>query len=109
MFSLPTLRPYGGHARTWGRTHTVAAITARLADERTAARLNADYHASVARQAAVRAAMDAPTIELPIVIDAEIVDPWQDPAIAIAADPEPTLPLLRAQLFGQVEAMGGAR
>ncbi|MGW6121458.1 hypothetical protein ACWFRF_20620 [Nocardia sp. NPDC055165] len=72
-------------------TLTVDAIRARLADEDGTAEKLAAYPSSVARQTAVVAAMDAPTLTLPIVdvevIDAEIVD-----------DP-PTLPLRRDELL----------
>lgn len=64
----------------------LAAEAAVLADARTTARLLDAYPASVARQAAVLAAMDAPTLTLPIIYDAEIVDPA-------------TMPLRRAELL----------
>ncbi|PKV80854.1 hypothetical protein [Nocardia fluminea] len=78
------------HAARFGSALTVKAIRARLADEEGTAEKLAAYAESVARQAAVTAAMYAPTLTLPIVdvevIDAELVDP-------------DTLPLRRAELF----------
>lgn len=75
------------HSADFGSVLTVDAIRARLADEDGTAEKLAAYPASVARQAAVIAAMDAPTLTLPIVIDAELVDP------------EPTMPMRRAELL----------
>ncbi|MFD3748376.1 hypothetical protein [Nocardia sp. NPDC058633] len=111
------------HARGFAAALTVAAIVARLADETAAARKRIGARASVARQAAVAAAMDAPTLTLPVVVGAVRIA-WQDPATAIrnavivqggkyittppkalpSADPEPTLPMTRAELLALAEA-----
>lgn len=79
------------HALGFGAVRTVAVIKARLADERAAARKHAAYRDSLARQAELTAAMDAPTLTLPV--------PMRSPA-----DPIPTMPITRAELFGVPEA-----
>lgn len=112
------------HAVGFGAVLTVAVIAARLADERAAARKLAAYHGSVARQAAVVAAMEADTLTMPVVVGRDHTA-WKDPAIAIrdavvvcdgaivpgpakaSPDPVPTLPLTRAELLELVEVDGG--
>ena len=80
------------HASDAPAVLTVKAIRARLADEDGTAEKLAAYPASVARQAAVTAAMDAPTLTLPVIYDAEIVDP-------------PTMPLRRAELLAITDGL----
>lgn len=117
-------RSYGRHARHGfaEARPTVADIRARIADEAATAAYLAAYPGSVARQAAVAASMDAPTLTLPVVLDAEIVEDAparRDPAIAISAtvivqageyvhvDPTPTKSFTRAELMAVAEVDGG--
>ncbi|MFD4444873.1 hypothetical protein ACFWPK_34370 [Nocardia sp. NPDC058519] len=87
MRLLPALRrnTFGRHARHDFGTARPSAydLRARVFAERDNAAVDAGFRAAVARQAAVFAATEAPTLTLPVVIDAEIVDDWRDPTIAI--------------------------
>lgn len=92
MFRFRSGAPAGAHSQTWGRSQTVGEIIDRVHGER----LHAAAAETRARQAAIVAAFDAPTLTLPVVLDAEIVE-----------DPMPTLPLMRAELLALPDVDAG--
>lgn len=108
-----SFRTVGRHARWVGvdSRPSVTEIAARLVDEKATADHHAAYRQAVARQAAVLAAMDAPTDTLPAITS------WADPAIGIGhvaiirdghfVDPEITQPISRAELLAAIECDGG--
>lgn len=99
MFRFRSGAP-GAHSQAWGSYRTAGEIIDRVHSER----LHAAAQETRARQAAIAAAFDAPTLTLPIqpptadVIDAEIV------AVELDDPDQPkTRPMSRYELFLEVD------